>query len=88
MKQITASIFSTGKIILTGAETLKEIVFGYQIINQLIFSKKDKIKVEQTENKDLFDVFLGYKISDWIPFLKKKKISSWAYTRTNLKIDF
>lgn len=88
MKQITASVFSTGKIILTGAETLKEIVFGYQIINQLIYSKKDKIKVEKTENKDLFDVFFGYKISDWIPFLKKNKISPWAYTRTNLKIDF
>ena len=36
MKEITCSIFSTGKIIITGAETLKEIAFGYNIINQHI----------------------------------------------------
>jgi TATA-box binding protein (TBP) (component of TFIID and TFIIIB) len=34
MKQVTASVFSTGKIIVTGAETLKEIVFAYDILNQ------------------------------------------------------
>jgi TATA-box binding protein (TBP) (component of TFIID and TFIIIB) len=33
MKQVTASVFSTGKIIVTGAETLKEIVFAYDILN-------------------------------------------------------
>src|SRR6056300_95334 len=36
MKEITCSIFSTGKIIITGAETLKEIAFAYNIINQHI----------------------------------------------------
>lgn len=33
MKLVTASVFSTGKIIVTGAETLKEIVFAYDILN-------------------------------------------------------
>ena len=33
MKQVTASVFSTGKIIVTGAETLKEIAFAYDILN-------------------------------------------------------
>ena len=33
MKQVTASVFSTGKIIVTGAETLKEIVFAYDVLN-------------------------------------------------------
>ena len=36
MKEITTSIFSTGKIIITGAETLKEIAFAYNIINNHI----------------------------------------------------
>ena len=31
MKEITTSIFGTGKIIITGAETLKEIVFAYNL---------------------------------------------------------
>lgn len=88
MKQITASIFGTGKIILTGAETLKEIVFGYQIINQLIYMNKESLKVYQKDTKDLFEIFLGYKIPELVSFLKKKKIASWAYTRTNLKINF
>lgn len=87
MKRITASIFSTGRIILTGAETLKEIVFGYQIINQLIYSIKEKIKVSKTDTSDIFDVFSGYTIGDWVSFLKKKKFTSWAFTRSNLKIE-
>ena len=33
MKQVTASVFSTGKVIVTGAETLKEIVFAYDTLN-------------------------------------------------------
>lgn len=33
MKQVTASVFSTGKVIVTGAETLREIVFAYDILN-------------------------------------------------------
>jgi TATA-box binding protein (TBP) (component of TFIID and TFIIIB) len=34
MKQVTASVFSTGKVIVTGAETLREIVFAYDILNK------------------------------------------------------
>ena len=41
MKEITCSIFSTGKIIITGAETLKEIAFAYNIINKHINEKPE-----------------------------------------------
>jgi TATA-box binding protein (TBP) (component of TFIID and TFIIIB) len=88
MKQITVSIFGTGKIILTGAETLKEIVFGYQIINQVLYNNREKLKVEKSDETDVFNIFLGYKIPEMVSFLKKKKIASWAYTRRNLKINF
>ena len=36
MKRITASIFSTGKIIVTGAQTLKEIALAYKILNEVL----------------------------------------------------
>jgi TATA-box binding protein (TBP) (component of TFIID and TFIIIB) len=34
MKQVTASIFSTGRIIVTGAQTLGEIAGAYEILNK------------------------------------------------------
>jgi len=86
MKQITTSIFSTGKIIITGAQTLKEIVFAYNIINHMIFENKDKIKTENTEESDLFGIFLGYKIPDLVNFLQNKNMHSWKMTRSNNKI--
>ena len=36
MKEITTSIFGTGKIIITGAQTLREIADAYRIINDTI----------------------------------------------------
>jgi len=44
MKQVTASVFSTGKVIVTGAETLKEIAYAYNILNQHIMTKHKQIK--------------------------------------------
>ncbi len=87
MKQVTTSIFSTGKIIVTGAETLKEIVYAFNIINQHIMTNDD-IKVEKVENPDKFDVILGYKIENLIDFLNKKGVKSWTYVTTNPKINF
>jgi TATA-box binding protein (TBP) (component of TFIID and TFIIIB) len=58
MKEITCSIFSTGKIIITGAETLKEIAFAYNIINQHI-NENSEIRVSKTEETDVFDIFWG-----------------------------
>jgi TATA-box binding protein (TBP) (component of TFIID and TFIIIB) len=87
MKQITASIFSTGRIIVTGAQTLKEIVYAYNIINHQINSNPN-IKVERSETVELFDTVLGYNISDWVQKLKAQNIQSWKYTHKNIKINF
>ena len=65
MKEITTSIFSTGKVIITGAETLKEIVFAYNIINQHI-NQNEKIRVTETQDKDIFNIFLGHKIYSFL----------------------
>jgi TATA-box binding protein (TBP) (component of TFIID and TFIIIB) len=62
MKKVTCSIFSTGKVIVTGARTLQEIVNAYRIINKMI-SKNEMI--EKTEKRDTFDIFMGVKFEDW-----------------------
>jgi len=87
MKEITCSIFSTGKIIITGAETLKEIAFAYNIINQHINEKPD-IRVSRTEDTDVFDIFLGYRCDPFIKHLKDKGFKSWVKTITNRQINF
>jgi TATA-box binding protein (TBP) (component of TFIID and TFIIIB) len=87
MKEITCSIFSTGKIIITGAETLKEIAFAYNIINQHINERPD-IRVSRTEETDVFDIFLGYKCEPFIEKLREKGFESWMRTIHNRQINF
>src|SRR6056300_47553 len=87
MKEITSSIFSTGKIIITGAETLKEIVFAYNIINHHINSCPD-IRVSKAESTDSFDIFSGYKIVDVVNKVKALGHESWTHTITNRQIFF
>jgi len=87
MKEITCSIFSTGKIIITGAETLKEIAFAYNIINQHI-NENPNIRVSRTEETDVFNVFLGYKCEPMIEKLREKGFKSWVQTITNRQINF
>lgn len=87
MKQVTVSIFGTGKIIVTGAETLKEIVFSYNIINHHINSNKN-IKVEKTDTQDEFNNIFGYTFDDLAAFVKKKNWAPWRFTKTNYRINF
>ena len=87
MKEITTSIFSTGKIIITGAETLKEIAFGYNIINHHI-NDDPGIRVSPTVDTDVFDVFLGHKCEPMVEHLKGKGIKSWVQTIINRQINF
>jgi len=87
MKEITCSIFSTGKIIITGAETLKEIAFGYNIINQHI-NENPRIRVSRTTETDVFDIFLGYKCEPFVEVLKERGFESWMRTIQNRQINF
>jgi TATA-box binding protein (TBP) (component of TFIID and TFIIIB) len=88
MKQVTASIFSTGKVIVTGAETLKEIVYSYNILNVHILSSKHKIKVAKTETTDVFDKILGYTMDDFITTLPTMGFKPWKMAKINYKINF
>jgi TATA-box binding protein (TBP) (component of TFIID and TFIIIB) len=88
MKQVTTSIFSTGKIIVTGAETLKEIAFAYNIINHHINMNRDRVKVSKTVVTDVFDTMYGYKVDECIKHLDKAGYSPWVFTRMNAPINF
>ena len=88
MKQVTTSIFSTGKIIVTGAETLKEIAFAYNVINQHIHANRGVIKVAKTKVVDVFDTVYGYNIEDCINHVEKKGYTPWHFTRINAPINF
>jgi len=87
MKEVTVSIFSTGKIIVTGAETLKEIVYAYNIINHHINSNPG-LKVSKTTETDVFETFMGYKFTDWVPILLNKDFKPWTFTRINEPVKF
>jgi len=87
MKEITCSIFSTGKIIITGAETLKEIAFAYNIINHHI-NENENIRVSRTSDTDIFDVYLGYKCEPFVKKLREKGFHSWMLTIKNHQINF
>lgn len=87
MKEITTSIFSTGKIIITGAETLKEIAFAYNIINQHI-NDEGSIRVSKTESEDMFNIFSGYDVDESVKKIKSLGFSSWMNTIENRQINF
>lgn len=75
MKQVTASVFSTGKIIVTGAQTLVEIALAYKIINEQLDSA---VRLGPTEKKDVFGTIFGYKFEELVPVLKSKGFLSWS----------
>jgi len=70
-KQVTASIFSTGKIIVTGAQTLDEIAHAYEILNNQIDCS---IIVKRVAEPEKFDTILGAKFPDWVPVINRTRV--------------
>jgi len=73
-KQVTASIFSTGKIIVTGAQTLEEIAMAYGLLN---LNLNQSVRLSPSEKKDEFGVIMGHTFLDWVPVLQAKGIKAW-----------
>ena len=90
MKEITTSIFSTGKIIITGAETLKEIAFAYNIIISHILEHKKSILTTDVDplKKEVFDIASGYHINQIIETANDLGHKSWVDTIKNKQINF
>jgi TATA-box binding protein (TBP) (component of TFIID and TFIIIB) len=87
MKEITTSIFSTGKIIITGCETLKEVAYGFNLVCRHIDREPD-IRVSPTPTKDVFDTYLGYQCDHFVQKLRAMGFRSWKNTITNRQINF
>jgi TATA-box binding protein (TBP) (component of TFIID and TFIIIB) len=66
MKRITVAIFSTGNIIITGAETLMEIAHAYKMINENIGSE---CRIKETDIKQDFGVTMGASFEEWLRVL-------------------
>ena len=86
MKTMTASIFGTGKVILSGAETLKEIAFGYNTLVHYI-NASECVLEEQQDDIQEFKTVMGYEINDWVKNLSPK-FKSWQFTYKNNPISF
>jgi TATA-box binding protein (TBP) (component of TFIID and TFIIIB) len=69
-KQVTASIFSTGKIIVTGAQTLDEIAESYAILNQNL--RDPAILIKPSPQPELFDNIMGATFGEWARVLANK----------------
>jgi len=78
MKRVTVSIFSTGKTIITGAETLKEIVFAYKTIVDHVNLHAERIKVSPVQTPDTFDFIEGWKITEAVRYLKSVGVKPWV----------
>lgn len=87
MKEITTSIFSSGKVIITGCETLKEVVYGFNLVCRHI-DREPGIRVSPTLTKDVFDTYLGYQCDDFVQKLRSMGFKSWKNTITNRQINF
>ena len=74
MKQVTVSMFSTGKTIITGAETLEEIVFAYKAIIDHVNLHAAKIKVSKTAVKDVFDFIEGWNVMEAVEYFRKQGV--------------
>ena len=71
MKQVTASIFSTGRIIVTGAQTLAEIAGAYEILNKNI---DPSMFVKRVAEPEMFEVVTGARFAEWVAALNKNVI--------------
>jgi TATA-box binding protein (TBP) (component of TFIID and TFIIIB) len=85
MKEVTCSVFSTGKIIITGAETLKEIAFAYNVIVNHI-NTGDTLRTTPSDEVETFDDYLGYKAPDLVTHLREIGYHSWVHTTENRQI--
>jgi TATA-box binding protein (TBP) (component of TFIID and TFIIIB) len=70
MKRITTSVFSTGSVGITGAETLMEVAHAYREINEMI-SKTSRI--QDVEYQQDFNMIMGAPFEEWLRVLNVVK---------------
>ena len=60
---------------MTGAQTLKEIAFAYQVLNQNL---DQSVRLGTSEKQDVFGTILGYKFEELVPVLQSKGFLPWT----------
>lgn len=68
MKRVSVSIFSTGNVLISGAETLQEAAETYRILNRCV---GEHVRFKKSEDPKTFDVTMGAKFSEWVRVLNK-----------------
>lgn len=63
---ITASIFGSGKVIMTGAKCLEEISLTYGTIMKVICANQYAVFDENVENPEKFEIYRGIPIPVWL----------------------
>ena len=71
MKQVTASVFGTGKIIVTGAQSLDEIAHAYKFITQHVNMNFCDIKLGEPKEDSVTESFMGATYPQWLQAMKK-----------------
>lgn len=64
-KQVTVSIFSSGSVIITGAQTIDEVCEAYIAIVERMVAHHKLIFVSKMETTKDFETFMGYTYNDW-----------------------
>lgn len=74
--RVTVSIFSSGRIIVTGAKALEQVSVAYQKILQIIYDSAESIVGEKSEKIEYFDRWRGSNIKDWLEKISSSTINS------------
>jgi TATA-box binding protein (TBP) (component of TFIID and TFIIIB) len=78
MKLVTASIFSTGKIIINGAETLQEVLYTYKFINDTFRDYKKTVRVSKSTGTQITNIVNGYPVEELVKVYKEQNVKAWC----------
>lgn len=68
---ITASVFGSGKVIMTGARHLREIAMTYDKLIEIVQKNQYSVLDEEVETPEMFDIYRGVPISQWLEKISK-----------------
>lgn len=75
-RRLTASIFGSGKSIIAGARSLKQLSWGYKVIVDAVASAEHALMREHRVEKQE-DVFLGHEVNGLCAELRRRGLTSW-----------
>lgn len=68
MKRVSVSIFSTGNVLISGAETLEEVYETYRLLNKYVGAQ---YRFKKSEDPKSFEVVMGARFDEWVRVLNK-----------------